>query len=116
MSETSHSWYYRENDTLVLRVREQPRARHEAFGEVLDNAIKIHTTSPPVDGAANAKLIVFLGRQFGTAKRDIELRHGEKGAHQDLSHRVAWQVTAGGRPAFPVDRQLSCIAASRVTV
>ena len=79
MSETSHSWYYRENDTLVLRVRAHPRASHEASGEVLDNTIKIHTTAPPVDGAANAKLIAFLARQFGTAKRDIELRRGEKG-------------------------------------
>ena len=72
-------WYHWDGDTLVLRVRAQPRASRDAFGDVHDDTIKIYTTTPPVDGAANTQLIGFLAKQFGTAKRDVELVKGDKG-------------------------------------
>lgn len=72
-------WYRWDDDTLVLRVRAQPRASRDAFGDVLDDTIKVHTTAPPVDGAANAQITSFLAKQFGVARRNVELVKGDKG-------------------------------------
>jgi uncharacterized protein (TIGR00251 family) len=79
LAESNTSWYHWEDDMLVVRVRAQPRASRESFGEVMEDAIKIHTTAPPVDGAANTRLTAFLASQFGVAKRDVELVRGDRG-------------------------------------
>jgi uncharacterized protein (TIGR00251 family) len=79
LAEAKRSWHHWEDDTLVLRVRAQPRASREAFAEVMNDAIKVYTTAAPVDGAANTRLTEFLARHFGVAKRDVELVQGDKG-------------------------------------
>jgi uncharacterized protein (TIGR00251 family) len=96
LAEPKRSWYHWEDETLVIRVRAQPRASRETFGEVLEDAIKIHTTAPPVDGAANTRLTGFLASQFGTAKRNVELVRGDKG--RTKTFRIK---SPGKLPALP---------------
>lgn len=57
----------------------QPRARRESFGDIVDNRLKVSLTAPPVEGAANEALRVFLAKQFGVPKGRVLLESGESG-------------------------------------
>ena len=67
------SWYSWEHETLILRVKVQPKASNNAFAEVMGDAIKLRTTAPPVDGKANEQIIAWLAKGFGVAKSDVQL-------------------------------------------
>jgi uncharacterized protein (TIGR00251 family) len=71
------SWYSWENETLILRVKVQPKASSNAFAEVMRDAIKLRTTSPPVDGKSNEQIIAWLAKGFGVAKSDIQLSYDD---------------------------------------
>ncbi|MBI3575922.1 MAG: DUF167 domain-containing protein [Gammaproteobacteria bacterium] len=73
------SWCLRDGADVVLRVLVQPRARREAFGVVVGDRVKVTLTAPPVEGAANAVLCVFLAKQFGVPKRRVLLERGATG-------------------------------------
>ena len=63
--------------SIIFAIRVVPRAsRSQIVGEH-DGALKIHLTSPPVDGEANAELIKLLAKQFGVSKSDVEIIAGE---------------------------------------
>lgn len=76
------SWYRWQGDTLILLLSIQPRASRDEFAGIHGDRLKLRITAAPVDGAANARLIRFLARQFGVAKRDVELIHGEHGRNK----------------------------------
>ena len=69
------SWYNWENETLILRVKVQPKASSNAFAEVMRDAIKLRTTSPPVDGKSNEQIIAWLAKGFGVSKSDVQLSY-----------------------------------------
>ena len=71
------SWYSWEDETLILRVKVQPKASNNAFAEVMGDAIKLRTTAPPVDGKANEQIIAWLAKGFGVAKSDVQLSSGD---------------------------------------
>jgi len=71
------SWYSWEHETLILRVKVQPKASNNAFAEVMGDAIKLCTTAPPVDGKANEQIIAWLAKGFGVAKSDLQLSSGD---------------------------------------
>jgi len=65
-----------------LAVRLSPRGSRNAIEGVGTGAdgkafLKIRLTAPPVDGAANAALIAFLGDALRMKKADIAIRSGE---------------------------------------
>ena len=62
---------------VVIRVRVQPRASREAISGTRE-ALKVALTAPPVDGEANAALIVLLARRLGVPKSALMLVSGEK--------------------------------------
>lgn len=71
------SWYLWQGDNLLINCRIQPRASADSFAEILDDAIKIRITAPPVDGKANAHLIKFLASQFKVAKQQVSIIKGD---------------------------------------
>ncbi len=73
----SDAWCLRDGEDLLLWVKVQPRAARDAFAEVLDDAIKVRITAPPVDGKANAHLRAWLARQFRVPKSAIHIETGE---------------------------------------
>lgn len=65
-----------EGSDLLLWLRVQPKSSRDGFGEVLDDAIKLRITAPPVDGKANAYLVNWLARQFGVSKSAVCVESG----------------------------------------
>jgi uncharacterized protein (TIGR00251 family) len=65
------------NGRVRFSVRVQPRAsKNEVIG-AYGNAVKIRLTAPPVDGAANDKLVIFLSELFAVGRNSIMIVSGE---------------------------------------
>jgi conserved hypothetical protein TIGR00251 len=58
-------------------VRVQPRAARSEVVGVHGDAIKIRLSSPPVDGAANDELVIFLAEIFAVPRRAVRILAGE---------------------------------------
>jgi uncharacterized protein len=70
----------------ALTVRVTPRASRNRIVEVLDDGtVKIHLTAAPVDGEANARLLVFLSDVLGVPKSQIEIVAGLTGRDKLVS-------------------------------
>jgi uncharacterized protein (TIGR00251 family) len=64
-------------DSVRITVRLQPRAsRDEVLGWNEEGALRVRVKAPPVDGAANAALIVLLAKQLGVSKGKVTLITG----------------------------------------
>jgi uncharacterized protein len=71
-------WHRWDGRDLVLTVRVQPRASRDEL--LLEGArLKVRIKAPPVDGAANARLLRFLATEFGVAPSRTELVRGAAG-------------------------------------
>lgn len=68
----------REMDGRVrFSVRIQPRASSDSIAGIHGNALKIRLTAPPVNGAANEHLVIFLADIFAVPRRAIKILAGE---------------------------------------
>jgi uncharacterized protein len=66
----------------VLTVHIQPKSSTTECVGLHGNAIKIRVAAPPVDGAANDKLIRFLARQLSTPVTSVQIQSGASGRHK----------------------------------
>lgn len=73
------SWVRQEEHGVRLRVRVQPRASRSGIVGLHDDALKIRLAAPPVDGAANRALVVYLSKRLGVPKSDIRIVRGQSG-------------------------------------
>lgn len=74
----------RDGEDLLLSCYLQPRAsKDEVIGEH-DGAVKIRIAAPPVDGEANEALVAFLAKQFGVAKRAVQIESGHTGRRKSV--------------------------------
>lgn len=63
---------------LVLELRITPNSsKNQILGYYGEKQIKIALKSPPVDGKANAALLIFLSEIFSIPKKNVELISGE---------------------------------------
>ena len=69
-------------DGVTLAVRAQPGAKTTAitgiYGEGPSAALKIAVQSPPIEGKANAALIIFLAELLAISKGRVELVSGHQ--------------------------------------
>lgn len=63
---------------VLLRLRVQPRARHNRLEGVHGDQLRIRLAAPPVDGAANAACIAFLAKRLGVRRTQVRIEAGEK--------------------------------------
>ena len=75
----SGTWYRWDGSALVLRLRIQPRAAHDALVGPHGDRLKVRLTAPPVDGRANAHLCAFLAGVCGVAASRVALTAGTTG-------------------------------------
>lgn len=82
-------WHRWDGPDLLLDVRVQPRAARDAFA-LEDDRLRIRTTAPPVDGAANEHLCRWLAKEFGVAPSRVSLVRGT--TSREKSFRIAAPV------------------------
>jgi uncharacterized protein (TIGR00251 family) len=63
----------------TLQVKVKPNARESRLVELDDGTWLAQVKSPPVDGRANAELIVLVARHFGVRKSQVSIRSGASG-------------------------------------
>lgn len=69
--------YLSERDGAVwLKVKAQPRARMNGVAGTVGDALKLRTTAPPVDSAANEALCAWLCERLGCSRRQVTLVRG----------------------------------------
>lgn len=88
------------NGKVRFSVRVQPRASRNEVAGVYGDALKVRLSAPPVDGAANAKLIVFLSEVFAVAGRSVTILAGESSRSktveiEGITERAVRNVAAG---------------------
>ncbi|HKV73731.1 MAG TPA: DUF167 domain-containing protein [Gemmatimonadales bacterium] len=69
-------------DGVVIAIRLQPRAAQSGILGVVNGALRIRVTAPPVEGAANEALVKLLAARLGVAPSKIEIRSGERGRNK----------------------------------
>lgn len=61
---------------LRIQVRVQPRASRNRIHGVHGDALRVHLTAPPVEGAANAALIEFLADHLDVPRGAVRIVSG----------------------------------------
>lgn len=64
------------NGVVRFDVRVQPRASRTELAGAVDGVLRIRLQAPPVDGAANEALTVFLADRLGVPKRSVRIVAG----------------------------------------
>ncbi len=76
----------KQDGRVGFRIRIQPSSRKdEIIGWNEAGELRIRLTAPPVEGAANRRIPVFLAKELGLKKRDIVIESGEKSRSKRLS-------------------------------
>lgn len=74
-------------DGLKINVRVLPRASKNEIGEIVEGALRIKLTAPPVEGLANKQLVAFLSKEWKIPKSRIEILAGTKGRQKRIFFR-----------------------------
>lgn len=71
-------WIVKEDGTgVTLRVRVQPGASRSEVVGVIEGALRLRLTAPPVEGAANKECLRFFSKKLHIAKSRISIIRGE---------------------------------------
>jgi uncharacterized protein (TIGR00251 family) len=93
VADRTHGWYDVRGANLLLRLRIQPRASREGFDGVREGRLRVRVSSPPVEGAANERLVRLLAETLDVPRASITLTRGSKSRDKDLTvHGVAARV------------------------
>jgi len=75
----------------TVSIRVIPRSRHEAVDLGRDGRLVVRTTTAPVDGAANDRVIELLAEYFGVRRRQVEIVTGHRSRTKTV--RIAGTTT-----------------------
>ncbi len=70
------AWFRKSDQGWLISIHAQPGAKKSEVVGLHGDALKIRIASPPLDGRANAALIVFLAKALGVARTAVSLEHG----------------------------------------
>jgi uncharacterized protein (TIGR00251 family) len=82
----------KDSDTgrIRFRVKVQPAApRDDLLGWNAAGELRIKVAAPPHEGEANKRLVAFLAKRFGVARREIVVESGEKSRTKSISAPVS---------------------------
>lgn len=87
---------------LLLRVLAKPKASKSRVVGPKEGELVVQVAAPPVDGAANEELILFLARVLGLGRGRVVLVKGETSRHKTIrligvSREQAEQVLVSSR-------------------
>jgi uncharacterized protein (TIGR00251 family) len=69
---------------LVVDVLVQPRASRARVGPVVGDRLRVSVTAPPVDGEANAAVVVAVAAAFGVRRGAVTIVRGETGRRKTV--------------------------------
>ena len=69
---------------ISLPVLVVPRSSKNEIAGVIEGRLKIKLTAPPVGGAGNRELVIFLGKLLGIHRSAICLQMGSRGKRKLL--------------------------------
>lgn len=64
------------DDGIMFKTKVQPGARKNEIVGVQGDALKVKINAPPMKGKANRALVVFLAKQLGVKKSEVEIISG----------------------------------------
>lgn len=70
-------WTQQTREGIRFKIRVQPRASKDEIIGLVDDALKVRLTSPPVDGQANEACLRFFARALDIPKSHVRLVVGE---------------------------------------
>ena len=75
-----HRWCHSKSggQHLVLTVHVQPGAKRTEIAGLHGDALKIKLAAPPLEGAANAALLILLAEVFAVPQRQVALKQGAR--------------------------------------
>jgi len=88
-------------DGVRLRLRIQPRASRTEVAGLHGDSIRIRLSAPPVDGAANEALILFLAATLGVPPRAVEITAGHGGRQKTVHVRGVGRAAAAEAMGLP---------------
>jgi uncharacterized protein (TIGR00251 family) len=77
LSELASFQIHEQNGRVRFLIRVQPRASRDEIVGLYGEALKIRLMAPPVDGAANDKLIIFLSETLAVSRSSIMIVSGQ---------------------------------------
>lgn len=81
-------WCAVEGTDLLLRLRVRPRSSPEGLGPVREGRLLVRVSAPPVDGAANERLMRILSRELATPLGTLILTRGVTSRDKDVVMRA----------------------------
>ena len=73
------SWFQWQDETLILRLHVQPRARCNQVSGLYMDRLKVRIAASPANGKANDCLTSFLAEEFGITRGQVRLLSGHTG-------------------------------------
>ena len=70
--------------SMLLHVHVQPRAAQNQITGLMNNALKLRLTAPPVDGQANRAVLAVPAKALGLPKSAVSLKSGGQGQQKTL--------------------------------
>lgn len=83
------TFYRVADDALILNVRVQPGAKHDAVMGVAGGALRIRLRAPAIEGRANDALCAYLAELLGTAKTRVKVLKGQGARTKQVAVRGA---------------------------
>lgn len=76
-----------DGDGITFPVHVQPRASRNELCGVVNDAVRLRLTSPPVEDAANKLCMSFLAGLLGVAKSNVSIVAGAHSRHKTVRAR-----------------------------
>lgn len=68
--------FKRTKDGILIEVKVEPRSSKKGISGIMEKALKVKLTAPPVGGAANEQLIEVISEATGIRKSSIRIIKG----------------------------------------
>ena len=78
------SFFYWDEDILILNVLGTPGAKQDVIGKVKGNQLKISVTEAPKAGKATDHMVRFLAKEFDVSTSDIVVVFGRMNINKQL--------------------------------
>lgn len=80
----SNSFYFWENDTLILNILGKPSSKQDLIGKPKGDQLKVSVTAHPKAGKATDHMVAFLAKEFGVSRSDIEVVFGRMSVNKQV--------------------------------